>query len=82
MSSSQDSISENLGNFSASPLSSSSSAFSQPSKLNELSQLYEETQPMNEEEAFLLSEEEPGNFLEALREKVWKEAMEEEFNQI
>ena len=37
---------------------------------------------MNEEEAFLLSEEEPGNFLEALREKVWKAAMEEEFNQI
>ena len=37
---------------------------------------------MNEEEAFLLSEEEPGNFLEALREKVWKAAMEEEINQI
>ena len=37
---------------------------------------------MNEEEAFLLSKEEPGNFLEALREKVWKAAMEEDFNQI
>ena len=37
---------------------------------------------MNEEEAFLLSEEEPQNFLEALREKVWRAAMEEEFNQI
>ena len=37
---------------------------------------------MNEEEAFLLSEEEPGNFLEALREKVWKATMEEEINQI
>ena len=37
---------------------------------------------MNEEEAFLLSEEEPGNFLEASREKVLKVAMEEEFNQI
>ena len=80
--SSQDSITENSGNFSASPLSSSSSARSQPCKFKELSQLYEETQPMNEEEAFLLSEEEPGNFLEALREKVWKAAMEEEFNQI
>ena len=82
VSSSQDSITENSGNFSASPLSSSSSASSQPCKFKELSQLYEETQPIYEEEAFLLSEEEPGNFLEALREKVWKAAMEEEFNQI
>ena len=82
VSSSQDSITENSSNFSASPLSSSSSASSQPCKFKELSQLYEETQPMNEEEAFLLSEEEPGNFLQALREKVWKAAMEEEFNQI
>ena len=37
---------------------------------------------MNEEEAFLLPEEEPGNFLQALRENFWKAAMEEEFNQI
>ena len=37
---------------------------------------------MNEEEAYLLSEEEPRNFLEALKEKVWKAAMEEEINQI
>ena len=81
-SSSQDTIIENSGNFLASPLSSSSLASSQTSKFKELSQLHEETQPMNEEEAFLLSEEEPGNFLEALREKVWKAAMEEEFNQI
>ena len=82
VSSSQDSITKNSGNFSACPLSSSSSASSQPSKFKELSQLYEGTQPMNEEEAFLLSEEEPRNFLEVLREKVWKTAMEQEFNQI
>ena len=82
VSSSQDSITENSGNFSTCPLSLSSSASSQPSKFKELSQLYKETQPMNEEEAILLSEEEPRNFLEALREKVWKAAMEEEFNQI
>ena len=37
---------------------------------------------MNEEEACHLSEEEPRNFLEALKEKVWKAAMEEERNQI
>ena len=82
MSSSEDSITENSDNFSVCPLSSSSSTCSQPSKFKELSQLYEEMQPMNEEEEFLLSEEEPRNFLEALREKFWKVAMEEEFNQI
>ena len=79
---SEDSMNENSGNFSVCPLSSSSSTSSQLSKFKELSQLYEETQPMNEEEAFLLSKEEPGNFLEALRENVWKAAMEEEINQI
>ena len=82
VSSSQDSITKNSGNFSACPLNSSSSASFQPRKFKEFSQLYEESQPMNEEEAFLPSEEEPGNFLEALREKVWKAAMEEEINQI
>ena len=53
VSSLEDSTTENSGNLSLC-LSLSSSTRSQLSKFKEISQLYEETQPMNEEEAFLL----------------------------
>ena len=79
---SEDSIIENSGNCSVYPQSSSSSASSQPIKFKGISQLYEETQPMFEEEACHLSEEEPRNVLESLKEKIWKAAMDEEINQI
>ena len=79
---SEDSITENSGNSLVCPLSSSSLVSSQPRKFKGISQFYEETQPMIEEEACHLSEEEPGNVLEALKENFWKAAMDEEINQI
>ena len=79
---SEDSNIENLGNSSVCPLSFSSSKGSQPIKFKGISELYWETQPMFEEEACHLFEEEPGNVLEALKEKIWKAAMDEEINQI
>ena len=82
MRASEDSIIENLGNHSASSLSSSSSASSQSSKFKGLSQLYYETQAMTKEEVCHLSKEEPGSVVEALKERIWKAAMDKEMNQI
>ena len=65
----EDSITENSGDCSICPLSSSSSSSSQRIKFKGISQLYEETQSMFEEEACHLSKEEPGNVLEAFKEK-------------
>ena len=79
---SEDSITKNPGNFSASSLSSSYLVKSQPNKFKGISQLYEETQPMIEEEACHLSKEEPGSVLEALKERILKTAMDDEINQI
>ena len=63
MSFSEDSIFENSGNFLICSLSSSYSASSQPKKFKEISQLDEETQSRNEEEACHLSEKNQKIFL-------------------
>ena len=82
MRASEDSIIENPSNHSASSLSSPSSISSQPKKFKGISQFYEETQPMIKEEVCHLSEEELGSMFEALKERIWKAAMDEEMNQI
>ena len=69
-------------NHPASSMISSSSVSSQPSKFKVISQLYEETQLMVEEEVCHLTEEELESMYESLKESILKAAMDEEINQI
>ena len=51
-------------------------------RFRSMQDIYEETQEIEEDETCLLTDEEPASFKSALKEKLWRRAMEEEIEAI